>query len=467
VPLDAVDIREFEIVLEAASGRFAWRGALSARRGPDGATRARLTNARDETELTLLPGGTEAGIRLRQHPATEVLAAELSGLDRERIRISARFDLVGTLDWLSDSVTTAEDRRSAPLLERARDAAVPVRGATVEVKAVATPAAELLEADAVASLAGRRLLSVAARPAKNGALDIDARGEFRIAEALALARPLLPAAFAETSLDEGTLNFSGRLKRAAGRWNGNGRLALTPTTGAFQSLEIRGLELAAQLDALRPLRGSLAAKAGSIRLAADVELANLVLKADGRDGLLHLTEAAADALGGRLSLEPEVVDLSRLPHGANLSARGLDLATILALFGRPELSGSGRLDANLPLRFAAGQFEVHEGTLTGTSPGTLRYRTDQPDNIALKALNDLHYRSLDAALNYDRDGEYRVRARIVGHNPELLAGHPVALNLNLSGRLPRLLASALLSGDFSGHVLKEVSGDRAGTADRP
>jgi hypothetical protein len=100
--------------------------------------------------------------------------------------------------------------------------------------------------------------------------------------------------------------------------------------------------------------------------------------------------------------------------------------------------------------------------LRNTTAGTLRYdplaanMSEQLDNIALKALQDFRYRVLQMELNYDPEGNYVIKTRLEGHNPAIYDGHPIAFNLNITGTLPGLLRSSLLSGDFSGNVLKSI-----------
>jgi hypothetical protein len=82
--------------------------------------------------------------------------------------------------------------------------------------------------------------------------------------------------------------------------------------------------------------------------------------------------------------------------------------------------------------------------------------TVQLDNIALQALQDFHYDTLEMGLSYQAAGDYRISIRLNGRNPKLYEGYPIAFNLNLEGVLPELLRKSLLGGGFDEQVLKRV-----------
>ncbi|MDD5126305.1 YdbH domain-containing protein, partial [Methylovulum sp.] len=64
--------------------------------------------------------------------------------------------------------------------------------------------------------------------------------------------------------------------------------------------------------------------------------------------------------------------------------------------------------------------------------------------------------SLQAKVNYRPNGDYHLGLRMEGGNPEVLSGHPLAFNLNLSGHLPELLQRGFMAGDFERVILEEA-----------
>ncbi|WP_157199384.1 intermembrane phospholipid transport protein YdbH family protein [Methylomonas koyamae] len=130
----------------------------------------------------------------------------------------------------------------------------------------------------------------------------------------------------------------------------------------------------------------------------------------------------------------------------------------------PQLSGTGSVDGELPLKLATGSIELQDGALRGTRPGTLRYQSPADDgNLAFQALRNLVYHRLQAQLNYQPSGDYRIGLRLEGHNPEVLSGHPLAFNLNISGQLPELLRRGLVTGNFERAILEQVGQQPAET----
>ena len=134
--------------------------------------------------------------------------------------------------------------------------------------------------------------------------------------------------------------------------------------------------------------------------------------------------------------------------------RELDLSRLLATLSQPGLSGSGRVGGTLPVRLSADSIELEEGRLMGDGPGVFRYRGPADDgSLAFRALRNFVYRQFQARADYRPNGDYRIGIRLEGHNPQVLAGHPIAFNLNLSGQLPELLQKGILAGDFERPVL--------------
>lgn len=84
----------------------------------------------------------------------------------------------------------------------------------------------------------------------------------------------------------------------------------------------------------------------------------------------------------------------------------------------------------------------------------------QLDNLALRALEDFQYDELSASLVYKPDGEYRITARILGRNPKVLDGHPIALNPTIEGRLPALFRAFFITGDFNQAIIRRLQEER-------
>lgn len=213
-----------------------------------------------------------------------------------------------------------------------------------------------------------------------------------------------------------------------------------------------------ELTKLQPLSAALQLELAKLKLGQETELQDMHINARLNDKALTVEQASLPAFGGILRIMPATLDITQRPLQLSLAAEGLDLSQLLEALNYPQLSGSGTLNAKLPLSLAEQSIEVRDGSLNGTRPGILRYQGPIADggNIAFKALRNLRYHSLQGKLNYQPNGDYLLGLRLEGKNPELLSGHPLAFNLNLSGKLPELLQKGLLAGDFEQPILEQV-----------
>jgi len=195
----------------------------------------------------------------------------------------------------------------------------------------------------------------------------------------------------------------------------------------------------------------------SLQLGKETKLQQLQFKAELEDQWLAVKKAELPVFGGVLEVLPTRVDIENEPLNLTLSIRKLDLEQLLQSLNYPQLSGTGIISGKLPLSLSKDSIEVIDGKLDGMRPGVLRYQGPADDsNIAFKALRNLRYHSLQGKLNYQSTGDYQLGLRLEGKNPEVLLGHPVAFNLNLSGHLPKLLQKGLMAGDFDQPILEQI-----------
>jgi len=112
----------------------------------------------------------------------------------------------------------------------------------------------------------------------------------------------------------------------------------------------------------------------------------------------------------------------------------------------------------LPLGRGDGGVEIDDGQLSSPGVGSIRYAPtlSLPDNPGLQVLRNFRFEKLAMHLWYASDGAYRTQVKLDGNNPDVYDGYPVRLGLNINGKLPGLFRSALLSGDFSRHILEQL-----------
>ena len=142
------------------------------------------------------------------------------------------------------------------------------------------------------------------------------------------------------------------------------------------------------------------------------------------------------------------------PTKFEVTAESLDLSSLLRLAGN-SVQGTGRLSARVPVEINDGAIAIMDGSVTGVQGGELRYEASEQtkssaaDNpnlaLALNALEEFHYETLDSKVQYDRDGNLTAAVSLGGTNPNLFAGRQINFNINIEENIPSLLHSIRLS----------------------
>jgi hypothetical protein len=195
---------------------------------------------------------------------------------------------------------------------------------------------------------------------------------------------------------------------------------------------------------------------GMLNTAADIALQDA--KWHGTidpNARLSLKTASGKVLGGDLSLSSLTLPLLK-PFDSwqirgDLKIRHLSLKALTDALAMQGLSADGAVDMILPFTLEQGRFGIQQGTLHATSPGVLKYQRGLRDqNLAFAALENFHFSELDGQLDYAPAGDYRLKMRLVGTNPDMpdYAGVPFAINPDIKGHLPRLFWSVFVTGDF-------------------
>lgn len=174
----------------------------------------------------------------------------------------------------------------------------------------------------------------------------------------------------------------------------------------------------------------------------------------GADGRLAVERAEWRWAGGSLRTRPFRLDPTDPSGRVVLEAERIDLGRLLDLAAVEGLSATGGLSGTLPVRIDGGTVRIDGGTLAAVAPGRLSYDPElppsflqgdpgSPTEILRGALTDFRYQDLRMTVDGTAGGELAVRLTVEGFNPDFYDGHPVRLNLNLSGALDRILRQSL------------------------
>jgi hypothetical protein len=178
-----------------------------------------------------------------------------------------------------------------------------------------------------------------------------------------------------------------------------------------------------------------------------------------------LRDSRVELLGGSLANREVDIDLNRPEVETILEVNQLHLADLLALQQVKDLAVDGVVSGELPIRYDKNGLRVKAGKLTNLPPGgIIRYtprdaaamQASPLTGIALKALEEFHYKLLSATADYQPDGTLRVNLHLEGTSPRLDTRRPVHLNINTEQNILSLLESLRYSQTLTDEIDKRI-----------
>jgi hypothetical protein len=293
----------------------------------------------------------------------------------------------------------------------------------------------------------------------SGVGTVTARHQLKIDQPLLAA--VVPGWSEPFDLDRGTLHIDGTYTWGKAS-QGALRLGLEKARGNYEDYVGTGihgdLRLELNDDGWRLTPSDLQLD----RLEVGFPVTDVRFTLSGNASILHVDGLTAQLLGGSAAVGP--FDYALPAGGASLvlELTGIDLQELLALEG-DDVTGSGKLDGELPVVIVNNTPSVAGGQVRATGPGTIRLSSGltsaftQPGmDIALKALEDFSFEVLESSVDYRDNGDLQLGLRIQGRNPEIEKGRPIHYNLNVSENIPVLLRSLRLSEAVGKQIEKRV-----------
>ncbi|MBB5519153.1 intermembrane phospholipid transport protein YdbH family protein [Amphiplicatus metriothermophilus] len=193
------------------------------------------------------------------------------------------------------------------------------------------------------------------------------------------------------------------------------------------------------------------------------------------DETLRVIEAEFPWFGGRVGAYDAAASLSGGAAFIPLQANEIDLKLVLEFADVDGLSGEGRLNGVLPIRFEGGRARIEGGEFVSAGPGAVRYAgpaaesasaAGEQANVAFSILRDLRYESLRVLVDGPLDGRLNFRMTFEGSGAvpvnEQFVRAPVIYRINLDAALLDLLNQAVLSSDVRRQIeLGRQSGQEA------
>ncbi|MCP3675010.1 MAG: hypothetical protein GY829_11155 [Gammaproteobacteria bacterium] len=224
---------------------------------------------------------------------------------------------------------------------------------------------------------------------------------------------------------------------------------------------VEGLNLYQKLISTDPLFMHALFDIDRISFSSGLEINNIKGILETRaDNTIDINDVVGELWDGKLSVEKIKLQDSNFEQTSVLFS-DISLTELVFFIDIPGLYGDGKIELNLPLTLNNGVISVHEGTFKTTEGGVIKYSSGQTElkndeNIALKALENFHYKELNGTLSYNKDGLYHIKLHLLGENPDLYDGYPIDFILNLNGELSGVFRSLFLTGNFDEAVMEQV-----------
>ncbi|MFD2204573.1 YdbH domain-containing protein [Kiloniella antarctica] len=165
--------------------------------------------------------------------------------------------------------------------------------------------------------------------------------------------------------------------------------------------------------------------------------------------VIELRTAGVNITGGLISLKPDKFFVLEEDQSIEVLVDKLDVKELFALIGREDLSGTGMLSGQVPIRIVGDQVIIKGGHLATGGPGILQIRSQviadalasggEQVELLVKALQNFSYTELTLDIEKPINGAAQVKLGISGANKDVLDGHPFRLNINLETRVEPLL----------------------------
>nr|WP_225587543.1 YdbH domain-containing protein [Methylomonas fluvii] len=458
LPLNRLSIAKLEVDIDTPWGLSGFSGQADIQRGPTDAIDATFQDARQALHLNIDPGFSAAKLRVERLPSGNIFELAVQQLDRPAKQISLHAGALGLIEWFNSSLLIPQTLRAKTQAYDVSKLSPLLSATQLSINTKTADNFATLHAEAALTRHKQALIAVDLSMSDKHAIDATGRLDIAAAEGFDLIKPWLPAITASWTVAGGAMQGNLQLHKPSKQdASGTAQLTVTDLALTAGAAKVENAKIELNIPELANRSVDLSAEAPTLGLGKDLIAHNLSIKANYLDQELTLSQAKLALFGGTMELKPDKIRLAQTPILLTLGLHDVDLAQLLMSLHYPNISGTGKIAGELPLQLAAGAIDVQDGSISGTQPGVLRYVGPADNqNIAFKALKNLVYRNLQAKVNYRPNGDYHLGLRLEGNNPEVLSGHPLAFNLNISGQLPELLQKGILAGDLERTILEQA-----------
>jgi len=265
-------------------------------------------------------------------------------------------------------------------------------------------------------------------------------------------RDLFPALRSSVRDATGTIGLKGELGWNAKGASATARLLIKDLSATVEDIAVQRVNTVLDFDSTRPraARQDIAIALLDVGVPLTDGVIGLRIQPDFK---INIDEATFRLTGGRVYAKDEVYDPSAARQRLTLNVEGVSLGDLLQMTELEGLTATGTLAGRIPIDIQKGEPIIDNGVLAAGGPGVLRYKPaevpaalqggGQGVELMLQALTDFHYDALSLTLDRAADGETKIGLHLKGNNPAVYSGYPLEFNLNLSGKLDRILRDSL------------------------
>ncbi|MDP2904171.1 MAG: YdbH domain-containing protein [Methylovulum sp.] len=452
-----VGILDFESNTPWGLARFA--GSMEINSGKADVVEAKLQDAKYTIQIEFGPGFHTAKVIAEDMKGGKIFDLDAWHLGQPNKSARLRAGVGASVNWLSTSTLMPETWRAAVAASIVPRMASGMSAMQLDLTAGTPDNFGTVKGKALLTRDSRYLARTDWAMPKPGTFDVDGHLDLAAMEVIEFLKPWLPEMASVGRLTDGnvqgTLNLRWQSRRII---SGTAHLKVSDVALTAGQLRLGHGTIEAEINDFTNPTVTVSADVPALDLGKGMVARNFIFKAHFLGHDLTLERAGLSLFGGLLEVLPSTVKTDQRPVLLTLRASNIDLPQLLSSLHYKDLTATGTINGEFPLRLALDSIELQDGLLNGIRPGVLRYQGPVADkeNIAFRALRNLEYHSLQAKVNYRPDGDYHLGLRIEGSNPQVLSGHPLAFNLNLSGHLPELLQRGFMAGDFGRVILEEA-----------
>jgi hypothetical protein len=264
----------------------------------------------------------------------------------------------------------------------------------------------------------------------------------------------------EMEINAGELSIQAALGAPEKQWSG---------TWQLKDLAMQGLSVP-----LPPLEGNgtLKAQADRVSFEGKLKSADVTVQAkfsvnyaldDAKKSSVTIGYAVMPWNSGTVSVRDMQIPLTeKSPINATIHVEHASIDTLLQALTGNRATATGVVSGTLPITIAPdGTLIIHEGNLKAEAPGTITLAPEviPGDNkqVALvrEILKNLHYSVLSVSMGSDKDNKLSVLMTLEGNNPDVHAGRPVKLNVNLTGDVLDLIQQSMTTLTDPKKLLKQ------------